>query len=372
MRVLVTGGLGFIGSFTVDRLIESGYSVRCLDNLENQVHHSTMPKDRNEKAEYLISDIRHRKSWVKALNDVDYVIHLAAAVGVGQSFWQARKYISTNVLGTATLFETLIKEKEISREIKKIIVASSKSIYGEGSYRCKAHGILNPPPRPIEQLRRREWEVKCPVCGENVKPIGIKEDKPPQNLSPYALSKYATEALALDYSAALGIPVVAFRYFNVFGPRQSLSNPYAGVIAIFLSRIKNGMPPILFEDGKQLRDYVYVEDVARLNVEAVENDSKGVFNVGTGEAHSLLDVVDSLNRIYGSKVKPNITQKFRLGDNRHDFADCSKLIKSFGSTKFTPFMRGLEKLVEWAEDVQAIDLFDRAEKERVRFLGSEY
>ena len=217
-RVLITGGLGFIGSFTVDKLVERGYDVRSLDNLELQVHHGKKPAYHNPRAEYLRGDVRHRLSVIKALRDVDYVIHLAAAVGVGQSFWQARKYIDINVGGTATLFECLLRDKQLKKNVKKIIVASSKSIYGEGSYACKTHGTVNPPTRATEQLGRREWETRCPTCGEDLSPVGIREDKPLQNLSPYALSKYATEAIAMDYADVLVIPTVAFRYFNVYGP----------------------------------------------------------------------------------------------------------------------------------------------------------
>jgi dTDP-L-rhamnose 4-epimerase len=368
-KVLVTGAFGLIGSFTVDLLVEKGYSVIGLDNLERQVHMGRMPSYKNERAEYVIGDIRHRRTWAKVLRGVEYVIHLAASVGMAQSFWQPRKYMEVNVTGTATMFETIVRDVEIRRNIRKIVVASSKSIYGEGSYRCKVHGVFHPPPRSVEQLRRKDWEVRCPVCGVESLPVGIREDKPPQNPTPYALSKYATEVLASIYSAVLGIPFVAFRYFNVYGPRQSLSNPYTGVIAIFLSRIKNNKPPIVYEDGKQMRDFVYVEDVARLNVEAIENEASGVFNLGTGEPHSLLEVIEMLKKIYGSDVEPYITQEYRPGDNRHDFADTTKLRRHFKNTSFTPLSKGLERLVEWAREVHAIDRVDRAERERVKFLG---
>lgn len=368
-RVLVTGGLGLIGSFTVDWLVEKGYRVRCLDNLERQVHHGKTPLYRNKRAEYLHGDVRHRSSWLRALKDVDYIIHLAAAVGVGQSFWQARKYVDTNIGGTATLFECLLKERGLARSVKKVVVASSKSIYGEGSYQCDEHGDFNPSARPVEQVKRRDWEVMCPECGRVLKPVGIKEDKPLQNLSPYALSKYATEALAMDYATVLRIPTVAFRYFNVYGPRQSLSNPYTGVVAIFLSRLKNGKPPVVFEDGKQLRDYVYVEDVARLNAEALENDVQGVLNLGTGEPHSLLDVIDSLKRILGSEIEPDITQDYRPGDNRHDFADTSKLLSPFKVGHFTKLDEGLKRLVDWSRSATATDRFEREERERLAYLS---
>ena len=370
-RVLVTGGLGFIGSYTVDSLIEKGYKVRVIDNLERQVHRGKTPAHKNPQAEYLRGDVRHRPSMAKALRNVDYIVHLAAAVGVSQSFWQARKYVDINVGGTATLFELLLRERQFRKNIKKMVVASSKSLYGEGSYTCKTHGTLNPTARPIEQMEQRDWEPRCPTCGEALTPTGIKEDKPPQNLSPYALSKYAAEVLAIDYADVLDIPTVAFRYFNVYGPRQSLSNPYTGVIAIFLSRLKNGRPPVVFEDGKQLRDYVYAEDVARVNADAIENNAKGVFNLGTGEPHSLLEVIKSLKETLGSEIQPVVTREYRPGDNRHDFADISRLKNAFNLGEFTQLDKGLRELVMWAETAKAVDLFEKEERERSEYLAGK-
>jgi dTDP-L-rhamnose 4-epimerase len=369
-RALVTGGMGFIGSYTVDELVSRGYDVTVLDSLERQVHRTgRKPQYANKKARYLNGDIRSVASWKKALRDCDCVIHLGAVVGVGQSFWQARKYLDINVTGTGTLYELLVKEPKIKNKLKKIVVASSKSLYGEGSYVCETHGKLNPGTRPSDQLRRKEWEVKCPICSSEVRPVGITEDKPPQNASPYALSKYATEILALDYSFATGIPSVAFRYFNVYGPRQSLSNPYTGVIALFLSRIKNEKPPTVFEDGKQLRDFVFVEDVARLNVDAIENKAEGAFNLGTGKSTSLLDIITALKKLEDSSVEPNLLGEFRPGDNRHDYADISKLRNGFPSVNFTEFETGLQKLGEWSKTSKAVDLFEREEKERRKYLS---
>jgi dTDP-L-rhamnose 4-epimerase len=367
--VLVTGGLGFIGSHTVDRLVEKGYNVVSLDSLDKQVHGRKHPSYMNRKARYMKGNIGSRSTLTSALHDVDYVIHLAASVGIGQSFWKVREYMSVNVVGTATLFDILLKETKISKKIKKVIVASSKSIYGEGAYKCPTHGIIYPDMRPIEQLRKKEWEVKCPECSRNAKPVGITEDKPVQNLNPYALSKYATERLALDYAFVTGIPTVAFRYFNVYGPRQSLRNPYTGVLAIFLSRMKNKNPPVVFEDGHQLRDFVYVKDVAGINCQALESKAEGYFNVGTGKPSSLLKTLKFLSELTGSKVKPNITGEFRPGDNRHDFANISKLRKAFGFRSPTSLEKGLSDLCEWSKNADAVDQFEKEEEERKRFLG---
>jgi len=366
-RVLVTGGAGFIGSHTVDKLIEKGYEVTVLDNLERQVHLGRKPKYLNEKAEYVYEDVRSLKAWAKVLGDVQYVIHLAGAVGVGQSFWQPRKYMTVNTVGTANLYQVLMANREMAKKIEKIVVASSKSIYGEGAYLCEEHGVVYPGPRSTEQLKKKDWEQKCPICGRPVRPVGITEEKPAQNLSPYALSKYDSERLSLQFSEVLGIPTVAFRYFNVYGPRQSLSNPYTGVVAIFLSRLKNGKPPVIFEDGKQVRDFVYVEDVADFNVRALER-GQGVFNLGTEKPTSLLEIVSILKGITGAKVDPDVTGDFRPGDNRHDYADTTKLRREYGEYAFTDLKKGMEKLAEWSSGEEARDMFEREEAERKKFI----
>lgn len=366
-KVLVTGGMGFIGSHTVDALLAEGYEVVVLDNLEKQVHLGKRPNYLNKKAKYIAGDIRRRSDWIRALKGVSYIIHLAAMVGVGQSYWESRKYSETNIVGTALLFELLTKSRNLRKGIQKVVVASSKSLYGEGAYSCREHGIFFPWQRSIEQLRDRQWEVRCTTCGAESVPVGIPEDKPPQNLNPYSLSKYATERLAVDYSFSLGIPSVAFRYFNVYGPRQSLSNPYTGVLAIFLSRIKNGNRPVVFEDGKQLRDFIYVEDIARSNVQALEK-GEGVYNVGTGRPSSLLQLIDMINNELGTKVEADVTGEFRPGDNRHDFADNTRFTGTFGPSRFTALSEGVSKLAEWSLKQKAVDKFTEAESLRKKYL----
>ena len=367
-KILVTGGAGFIGTHTVNELLEKGYDVIVLDNLERQVHRSKVTPDFPAKVEFINGDIRYRKHWMRALNGIDGIIHLAGSVGISQSFWQARKYMEINSCGTATLFEILARERQIRKNISKIVVASSKSIYGEGSYTCKTDGLIYPEPRTSDQLSKKEWEVKCPICGENLQPTGVKEDKPVQNLNPYSLSKYTTEKLALDFSYAISVPAVALIYFNVYGEGQSLSNPYTGVIAIFLSRIKNKNSPIVFEDGKQSRDFIYVKDVARINVMSLERGS-GAINVGTGKPTTLLQMIDIINRDLGTDTKADITREFRPGDNRHDFADLSTFRRNFGSFTYTALDRGMANLDKWAVEHEAIDLVNKAEIERKRYLS---
>ena len=366
-KVLVTGGSGFIGSYTVDELISQGYEVVIMDSYERQVHRGTVPTYENKKAGYVRGDVRYREHWAKALKGCEYIIHLAAAVGVGQSFWQSRKYFSVNTVGTSTLYHMLIHDKVLSSKIKKIVVASSKSIYGEGAYSCQNHGLVYPNSRSTDQLKKHNWEVECPICGNNTVPVATTEEKPPQNLSRYALSKYDSERISIDYSELLGIPTVAFRYFNAYGPRQSLNNPYTGVLAIFMSRLKNGHPPLVFEDGKQMRDFINVKDIAKINVKALERGN-GVYNVGTGKAVSLLESIRSISDFMSTDIEPIITEDYRSGDNRHDFADVSKLISDFGYYNFQEFSKGVQELVEWGSNINSIDLVDKAEKERKSYM----
>ncbi len=366
-KVLVTGGMGFIGSHTVDSLIADGYDVVVLDNMERQVHQGKKPDYLNKKAKYILGDIRFQKDWLKALKGVEFVIHLAASVGVGQSYWEARKYTGVNIVGTATLFELLTREDALRKQIRRIVVASSKSLYGEGAYRCKEHGLRYPQQRTVEQLRSHDWEVKCGVCGGPTEAAPVPEEKPPQNLNPYALSKYATELLTLDYSFALGIPAVEFRYFNVYGPRQSLSNPYTGVLAIFLSRLKNGNRPVVFEDGKQLRDFIYVGDVARTNVTALEK-GEGVYNLGTGRPASLLELISMINNEIGTSIQPEVPGEFRPGDNRHDFADTTRLLRDFSPRRFTGLSEGVRQLTEWSARQKSVDRFAAAETLRKKYI----
>ncbi|MBI4894373.1 MAG: NAD-dependent epimerase/dehydratase family protein [Candidatus Aenigmarchaeota archaeon] len=370
MKVLVTGGAGFIGSHTVDLLVERGHDVRILDNFENQVHGGSRPTYINGTAELTSGDILDKKTWVKALTGVEAVIHLAAMVGMGQSMYQPVRYMMANSIGTANMYEAIIENPEIKNNLKKIVSASSKSIYGEGSYRCGQHGVINPVNRPVDQLARGQWEVLCPHCGNEMAPVGITEDKPPQNLAAYALSKYDTERLTLMFGDTLKIPSITFRYFNVYGPRQSLGNPYTGVAAIFLSRVKNDNPPVIYEDGKMVRDFIFVEDVAMGNVLALEKGREtDVFNLGTGKSVTIEQIARTLIELNGREIEPKITNEFRPGDSRHDFADIGRAEKKLGFKPKWSLKSGMEKLVEWSDDQKAVDKFDQAEKERIRYLG---
>lgn len=361
MKILVTGGAGFIGSHITDELVRRGYSVRMMDSLEPQVHGGKVPDYLNKEAEFFRGDTTNPEDWAKALKGVDAVIHEAAATGIGQSMYRPARFHMANTVGTALMYEAIINHK---LPIKKIVVASSKCIYGEGAYKCEEHGEVWPGQRPVEQLKKHDWELHCPKCNRHVKPMAINEDKPPQNISSYALSKYDQERLAVNFGHALNIPTIALRYFNVFGPRQSMNNPYTGITAIFSSRIKNGNPPVLYEDGLQTKDFVFVSDVVNANLLALEKgEGVKVYNVGWGIPIMILDIANTLIRLYKSDVRPEITQEFRVGDNRHDFADISLIKKELGFKPTVRFSDGMEKLVEWGRTVEAEDRFEQANRE---------
>jgi dTDP-L-rhamnose 4-epimerase len=361
MKVLVTGGAGFIGSHITDELVRRGYSVRIMDNLEPQVHGGKVPDYINKSAEFFKGDTTSPGDWARALKGVDAVIHEAAATGIGQSMYNPARFHMSNTVGTSLMYESIINHKF---PIKKIVVASSKCIYGEGAYRCGEHGEVWPGQRPLEQMKKHDWELHCPKCDEHVGPIAIREDKPPQNISSYALSKYDQERLAVNFGHALNIPTIALRYFNVYGPRQSMNNPYTGITAIFSSRIKNGNPPVIYEDGLQTKDFIFVSDVVQANMLALEKgEGVKVYNVGWGIPITVLDIVNTLVKLYDSGVKPDVAGEFRMGDNRHDFADIGLIRKEIGFHPTVKFADGMRKLVEWGRTQEAEDKFDQANSE---------
>ncbi len=364
MRVLVTGGAGFIGSHVVDRLVSHEHDVVVLDNLDQQVHGegASEPKHiaghvRARRAEFLRGDVRDPAAVRLALSGVDAVVHLAAAVGVGQSMYEPHYYTSVNVDGQGVLMEEMAREP---KRYRRFVVASSMSIYGEGAYRCARHGELAPPPREDAQLARGEWELRCPECGEVLEPVLTTEEKPLQFTSVYAVTKKTQEELALCFGRAYGIPTLALRFFNVFGSRQALSNPYTGVAAIFMGRLKNGKAPLVFEDGAQSRDLIHVSDIADAVVLAAEGEGAvcDAVNVCTGRPTTIGQVATTLAERLGVDLAPQLVGKYRAGDIRHCIGDPTRARVLLGLEARTSFEQGLDELLAWSAEQRPEDRVD--------------
>jgi dTDP-L-rhamnose 4-epimerase len=361
-KILVTGGAGFIGSHLADELLAQGYAVRALDCLSPQVHGpaAARPTYLDPDVELIVGDVRDGAAVRRALRGIDAVYHFAAAVGVGQSMYQIEQYTSVNNLGTAVLLEALVE-----RPVERLVVASSMSIYGEGLYRLADGTETSAVDRTLQQLQAGQWEPRS-AFGHAVSPVATPERKRPSLSSVYALSKYDQERLCLMTGRAYGFPAVALRFFNVYGPRQALSNPYTGVLAIFAARLLNGNAPLIFEDGLQQRDFVSVKDVARacrLALEAPEA-AGGVFNVGSGHAHSVRDVARRTAEALGKQhIRPEVTGKYRMGDIRHCFADISHARKALRYEPKVPFADGLQELAGWLRGQVAHDRVDQMRAE---------
>jgi dTDP-L-rhamnose 4-epimerase len=344
-KILVTGGAGFIGSFTVDALIKRGYRLAVFDNFEPQVHSGHLPRYLNSHAEFISGDIRDIEALKKALNGVDAVIHLAAMVGVGQSMFQVKRYVDVNSGGTANLLDALANG---SHTVKKIVVASSMSIYGEGRYQTKDGRVVEASERTEADLAKRRWDVYDPKSGEPLIPMPTDEEKPLRCASIYAITKKNQEEQVMVFGRAHGIPSVALRYFNTYGPRQSLNNPYTGVAAIFLNRIKCGEPLLIFEDGNQQRDFVSVHDVVQANLLALEKREADhdVFNVGSGRPISIKALGEVVLKTCGKTVPIDVNGKYRKGDIRHCYADITKIRMRLGYEPKVTMPEGLRELIE--------------------------
>lgn len=362
-KVLVTGGAGFIGSHVVDALLAEGHEVSVVDMLVAQVHGSgkTEPRFLPKDVAFFKADLCDEKLWADALSGVDTVVHLAAEVGVGQSMYEIVRYVRANTLGTAVLLQALLQHKS---HIQKLVVASSMSVYGEGAYSCSQCGVVYPQLRPLEQLQARDWEMHCDHCGSTVQPIPTAEDKPLYPTSIYAITKRDHEEMCLTFGQTYNVPSVALRFFNVYGPRQALSNPYTGVAAIFSSRLLNGKAPLVFEDGLQARDFVHVSDIVQAILLAVHSQvDNDLFNVGTGRPLTVLDVARSLAEGIGVDIAPQMVNQFRAGDIRHCYADIGKIRRTLGYEPQVPFEEGVRELVEWIRQEPAVDRVDGAYRE---------
>jgi dTDP-L-rhamnose 4-epimerase len=361
-RILITGGAGFIGSHLADALLGEGYRVRVFDNLSEQVHGAErLPPDYlHPDVELVEGDIRDGEALREALDRVDAVVHLAAAVGVGQSMYQVERYTDINNFGTAVLLQRLIEHP-----VSKLVVASSMSVYGEGLYQTTDGLPYSPPERRPEAVLAGIFDLRD-AQGRRLEPVPTPETKPLSPASVYALSKYDQERLCLIVGGAYGIPTVALRYFNAYGTRQALSNPYTGVLAIFAARYLNDRPPLIFEDGAQRRDFVNVADVARATLLALERDEAAgqVFNVGSGESRSIVEVAERLGRLLGREhLRPEITGQCRVGDIRHCYADISTARRVLGYRPRVGFEAGLAELVDWLRAQSATDRVEAATRE---------
>jgi dTDP-L-rhamnose 4-epimerase len=361
-HVLITGGCGFIGSHLADELLQKGYAVRILDRLCTQVHGPAgdRPAYLNPGAEFVHGDIRDSSMLERALAGIDAVVHLAASVGVGQSMYRIAEYVETNDFGTALLLQNLI-----AHPVERLILASSMSIYGEGLYRDAAGTLYDRVDRSPAQLKTGDWEVRN-SSGETLQPIPTPESKFPSLASIYALTKYSQERSCLLIGQAYGIPTTALRFFNAYGPRQALSNPYTGVLAIFAARFLNGNPPLIYEDGEQRRDFVSVYDVARscrLAMETPEAAGQAI-NIGSGRAFAVAQVAEAMAKALGKEhISAHRTGKYRVGDIRHCFADISLAQSVLGFEPQVSFTEGLTELAAYLENQSAVDQVNEAAEE---------
>jgi dTDP-L-rhamnose 4-epimerase len=363
MRVLVTGGAGFIGSHLVDGLLRAGHGVRVLDALAAQVHggEPLRPAYLSPEAELVVGDVRDRGALARALDGVEAVFHQAAAVGIGQSMYEIERYVSVNSVGAAVLLEEVAARRD---RIRKLVVASSMSLYGEGACRDAAGQLVFPPPRPVAQFEARAFELRD-ASGAELTPAPTPETKPLQPTSVYAVTKRDHEELFLTVGSAYDIPAVALRYFNVYGPRQALSNPYTGVMAIFSARLMNGHAPLIFEDGLQSRDFVHVSDVVQANLLALESDAAGgrIYNVGTGRGTTILRVAEELASQLEIPIAPDVPGRFRAGDVRHCVADVTRIREELGYEPRVSLEAGMKDLLEWLRTQAPEDRVEEATRE---------
>ena len=374
-KILITGGAGFIGSNLALSLIKKGYFITVLDNLSEQIHgakgdDSFLYKSIIDKVLFIKGDVTNREDWEKALIDQDAVIHLAAETGTGQSMYQIHKYSNVNIGGTAILLDILANTK--NHGIKKIIVASSRSIYGEGRYHCKLHGEVFPFTRDETDLINKSFECKCPVCKKEVTLLATHEESRIQPMSVYGITKYNQEQLFLVAGKSLNIPAVAFRYQNVYGPGQSLSNPYTGILSIFSTQIKNNSPINVFEDGLESRDFVFIDDVVNATILGLENENANynVYNVGTGKQVNVLEIADKLKNLYKSTCDVIITGNFRLGDIRHNYADLTRIEQDLGYKPKFQFEEGISNFVDWVntQEIKADNYLESISELKTRGL----
>jgi dTDP-L-rhamnose 4-epimerase len=357
-RALVTGGAGLIGSHLTDLLLREDWKVRVLDNLEPNTHRRGKPAWINQEAEFIAGDLRDHDTITAALDEIDIVFHQAA---YGGYMPEIAKYVHVNSLGTAQMLE-VIREKKLP--IKKIVVASSQAVYSEGAGQCPEHGLVFPPVRPVEQLRKGDWQVHCPICSAITKSVPTPENAPVGGETVYGLTKVDQERLVLLWGKQIGIPTVALRYSCTYGPRQSIFNPYTGVIAIFCTRLLNNLPPVLYEDGEQTRDFSFVEDIARSNLLAAETDKLDGLpvNVGSSRGVSIREIAETISNALKIDIAPEVNGEFRPGEMRHLTSDTIR-VRAAGYEPRVDLAEGIRRYIEWIRTQSDIrDYFSEAAK----------
>lgn len=352
--VLITGGSGFIGSRLALRLLKEGHEVRVLDALIPQIHgedpeSSPLYQSIKGKVDFRRGCITERSLLASCLQEVDVVVHLAAETGTGQSMYEIQRYVEVNVGGTGILLDLLANTKH---QVRKIVVASSRAIYGEGKYRCITHGVVYPEQRAAEDMEKGLFDPRCSICGAFAEVEATDENTPANPSSVYGITKLNQEQMVLTIGRGLGIPSLAFRYQNVYGPGQSLSNPYTGILSIFSTRILNGKSINVFEDGRESRDFVFVDDVVEATMRGVEHEGwvNDVFNVGSGAPTDVNAIVHMLQGAFGKQVPTSVSGQFRLGDIRHNFADLSKIKRVLGFVPRIGIEQGISHFVDWVKE----------------------
>lgn len=353
-KILITGGAGFIGSNLALKLIDRGHYVRVLDNLSRQIHGedpltSTLFLSIKDKVDFVLGSVTSKAELQKALDGIDTVVHLAAETGTGQSMYEIQKYCDVNIGGTAILLDIIANE---SLPVSKVIVASSRAVYGEGKYSCPEHDITYPTERSVQDMEAGSFEPKCLVCQKDLVLQATDEVSVLHPTSIYGISKLNQEQLVLTLCKSLGISGIAYRYQNVYGPGQSLSNPYTGILSIFSTRIRHSRGINIFEDGKESRDFVYIDDVVNATIKGIEYNTPicEAINVGSGVATDVITVAEKLQELLKQKVDTKVTGQFRIGDIRHNYADISKLQELLNYTPSVDLESGIASFVNWVSN----------------------
>lgn len=364
-KILITGGAGFIGSNLALKLINSGHVVTVLDNLSPQIHGddpdlSPLYVAIKNKVTFIKGTVESKADWLLALDGVDCVVHLAAETGTGQSMYQIKRYSDVNISGSAIFLDLLANEKH---NIKKLVIASSRSIYGEGKYSCQKHGIVYPTARDDVHMQQGDFNVKCPQCGADVELLATDENSKIHPSSIYGVTKQVQEQMFLITGNSLGIDTIALRFQNVYGAGQSLSNPYTGILSIFSTRIKNGNDINIFEDGLESRDFIYIDDVVDSIILAIEskNISGKSYNVGSGVCTNVQTVAETLKGIYQSESHIHISGNYRVGDIRHNYADLKVIQQDLGFKPKVSFTEGMKKFTDWVNEQEVkMDLYEQS------------